>query len=242
MEPFLLLCSLHNELLRMLPVKAGRQFEGLQHAARWFRKTGHFDNRMAKKVSHLDIAFNLTRHLSVPGNDNFVKNIPDCLMDPEKVVAEAIDAKSGLENYCLTIRNSLQEESHSTKFTSDNKDDFEKAVQDKLDWLDKSQLAKKDEIEAKQKELEGVIGTIMLEMHCKSLRDKMCDPMRARFHARAIDEQELTEFTLPLIVGSFGDAAIGSAKVALTLKFLDSVARKEIKNMIDFWFPGGCTV
>jgi len=34
-----------------------------------------------------------------------------------------------------------------------------------LDWLDKNQLAEKDEFEAKQKELEGVVNPIMMKVY-----------------------------------------------------------------------------
>merc|ERR1719265_1362016 len=57
-----------------------------------------------------------------------------------------IEAKNGLENYCFTMRNTLNEEKL--------KDKFEAGDQETLDWLDKNQLAEKDEFEAKQKELE----------------------------------------------------------------------------------------
>merc|ERR1712157_109304 len=65
-----------------------------------------------------------------------------------------IEAKNGLENYCFTMRNTLQEEKLQDKFEGDDKDKIEKAVQEALDWLDKNQMAEKDEFEAKQKELE----------------------------------------------------------------------------------------
>merc|ERR1712166_849300 len=69
-----------------------------------------------------------------------------------------IEAKNGLENYCFTMRNTLQEEKLKEKFEGDDKDKIEKAVQETLDWLDKNQLAEKDEFETKQKELEGVVN------------------------------------------------------------------------------------
>merc|ERR1711974_135668 len=75
-----------------------------------------------------------------------------------------IEAKNGLENYCFTMRNTLQEEKLKEKFEGDDKDKIEKAVQDTLDWLDKNQLAEKDEFEAKQKELEGVVNPIMMKV------------------------------------------------------------------------------
>merc|ERR1711957_733883 len=76
-----------------------------------------------------------------------------------------IEAKNGLENYCFTMRNTLQEEKLKEKFEGDDRDKIEKAVQETLDWLDKDQLAEKDEFEAKQKELEGVGNPIMMKVY-----------------------------------------------------------------------------
>merc|ERR1712134_153786 len=59
---------------------------------------------------------------------------------------QKVEAKNGLENYCFTMRNTLNEEKLKEK--------IEEAVQEALDWLDKNQLAEKDEFEAKQKEVE----------------------------------------------------------------------------------------
>merc|ERR1740133_626276 len=63
-----------------------------------------------------------------------------------------IEAKNGLENYCFTMRNTLGEEKLKEKFEAGDKEKIEKAVQDTLDWLDKNQVAEKDECEAKLKE------------------------------------------------------------------------------------------
>merc|ERR1719324_1220133 len=76
-----------------------------------------------------------------------------------------IEAKNGLENYCFTMRNTLQEEKLQDKFEDGDKDKIEKAVQEALDWLDKNQLAEKDEFEAKQKELEGIVNPIMMKVY-----------------------------------------------------------------------------
>merc|ERR1711990_1316155 len=64
---------------------------------------------------------------------------------------EKVEAKNGLENYCFTMRNTLQEEKLKDKFEGGDKEKIEKAVQDTLDRLDKNQLAEKDEFEAKQR-------------------------------------------------------------------------------------------
>merc|ERR1719336_1216482 len=76
-----------------------------------------------------------------------------------------IEAKNGLENYCFTMRNTLQEEKLKDKFEGGDKEKIEAAVQETLDWLDKNQLAEKDEFEAKQKELEGTVNPIMMKVY-----------------------------------------------------------------------------
>merc|ERR1711979_33437 len=76
-----------------------------------------------------------------------------------------VEAKNGLENHCFTMRNTLQEEKLKDKFDPGDKDKIEAAVKEALDWLDKNQLAEKEEFEAKQKELEGVINPIMMKVY-----------------------------------------------------------------------------
>merc|ERR1712062_720966 len=78
---------------------------------------------------------------------------------------EKVEAKNGLENYCFTMRNTLQEEKLKDKFEGGDKEKIEKAGQDALDWLDKNQLAEKDEFEAKQKEVEGIVNPIMMKVY-----------------------------------------------------------------------------
>merc|ERR1739845_116063 len=78
---------------------------------------------------------------------------------------EKVEAKNGLENYCFTMRNTLEEEKLKDKFESGDKEKIEKAVQEALDWLDKNQLAEKEEFEAKQKEVEGVVNPIMMKVY-----------------------------------------------------------------------------
>merc|ERR1712050_780783 len=58
-----------------------------------------------------------------------------------------------------------QEEKLKEKFEDGDKEKIEKAVQDTLDWLDKNQLAEKDEFDGKQKELEGVVNPIMMKVY-----------------------------------------------------------------------------
>merc|ERR1712159_619426 len=78
---------------------------------------------------------------------------------------QKIEAKNGIENYCYSMRNSLSEEKLQDKFEGDDKEKIEKAVQETLDWLDRNQMAEKDEFEAKQKELEAIVNPIMMKVY-----------------------------------------------------------------------------
>ena len=86
-------------------------------------------------------------------------------MSNDEVNKFKIDATYDLGNYCFTMRNTLQEEKLKEKFEDGDKEKIEKAVQEGLDWLDKNQLAEKDEFDAKQKEIEGVVNPIMMKVY-----------------------------------------------------------------------------
>jgi len=98
-------------------------------------------------------------------------DIDRMVSEAEKYAAEdeqnkkKIEAKNGLENYCYSMKNTLQEEKLQDKFEGDDKDKIEKAVQDALDWLERNQMAETEEFEAKQKELEGIINPIMMKVY-----------------------------------------------------------------------------
>merc|ERR1711979_45203 len=119
------------------------------------------DNNLLGKF-HLD---------GIPPAPRGVPEIDRMVQEAEKFKAEdeanrgKVEAKNGLENYCFTMRNTLQEEKLKEKLEGGDKDKIEKAVQDALDWLDKNQLAEKDEFEAKQKELEGIVNPIMMKVY-----------------------------------------------------------------------------
>ncbi|KAF4660112.1 70-kilodalton heat shock protein [Perkinsus olseni] len=78
---------------------------------------------------------------------------------------EKIEAKNGLENYCYTLKNTLQDEKLKDKISDEDKAAIEKAVDEALGWLDKNQLAEKEEFEHKQKEVEGIVNPIMMKVY-----------------------------------------------------------------------------
>ena len=66
-----------------------------------------------------------------------------------------IEAKNGLEIYCFTARSTL------VVFGKKDRDKIEKAVWATLGWLRNNHFAEKDEYEAKQKELQGMVKPII---------------------------------------------------------------------------------
>jgi L1 cell adhesion molecule like protein len=77
---------------------------------------------------------------------------------------EKVEAKNSLENYCFTMKNSLNDLKED-KIDASDKEAVTKAVDETLQWLDSNQLAEKDEFEAKMKELQDLINPIMTKVH-----------------------------------------------------------------------------
>ena len=63
----------------MLSERTGTHFQGLQQASRVLRKTSHLPDRLAKKMSNIDVAFNLIRHITSASVDSFVKELDAAL-------------------------------------------------------------------------------------------------------------------------------------------------------------------
>merc|ERR1712167_35729 len=72
---------------------------------------------------------------------------------------------NGLENYCFSMRNTLDEPNLKEKFEEGDKEKIEEAVKEALDWLEKNQMAEKEEFDAKQKEVEAVANPIMMKAY-----------------------------------------------------------------------------
>merc|ERR1712203_1023520 len=124
-------------------------------------------------VSAQDKASGKTNQITITNEKGRLSQaeIDRMVQEAEKYKAEdeankvKIEAKNGLENYCFQMRNTLSDDKLKDKFEAGDKEKIEKAVQDVLDWLDKNQMAEKDEFEAQQKELEGVVNPIMMKVY-----------------------------------------------------------------------------
>merc|ERR1719382_1590305 len=70
-----------------------------------------------------------------------------------------VEAKNALENYCYSMKNTLDDEKVKDKKKASE------AIDEALKWLEGNQLAEKEEFEHKRKEIEGICTPIMTAMY-----------------------------------------------------------------------------
>jgi len=75
-----------------------------------------------------------------------------------------VEAKNGLENYCYSLKSSIEGEEVKDKIPEDDKKTLLDAINDASTWLDANQTAEKEEYEEKQKALEGIAMPILQKM------------------------------------------------------------------------------
>jgi heat shock protein 1/8 len=98
--------------------------------------------------------------------------------DIEKMVSEAekfkseddlvrrrIESRNGLENYCFSIKNTLNDEKLKDKFTTDDINLIHDISKEGIEWLEANQNASPEEVEAKQKEYEAKYNPIMMRVY-----------------------------------------------------------------------------
>eukprot|EP01069_Polyplicarium_translucidae_P012961 Polyplicarium_translucidae@DN682_c0_g1_i2.p1 len=76
-----------------------------------------------------------------------------------------IESKNALENYCFSMRNAMEEEKIKEKIEEADKKVVEAKIDETLQWLERNQLAEKDEFDGKQKDLEAVCNPIMMKVY-----------------------------------------------------------------------------
>jgi L1 cell adhesion molecule like protein len=104
--------------------------------------------------------------------------------DVERMIAEAekfkaqdevqrkkIEAKNSLENYCFSLRNSINEEKLSTSLGAD-KETLAKKIEDTLSWMETHPMEEADVYDRKQKELEGFSNPLLTRAYSQAQGDK----------------------------------------------------------------------
>ncbi|RKP20691.1 heat shock protein 70 [Rozella allomycis CSF55] len=83
----------------------------------------------------------------------------------DEQAAARIQSKNQLEGYAYSLRNSMNEDNLKDKFSADDKSTLESKIDETLKWLDEHLDAKKEEFDAKHKELESVANPIMSKLY-----------------------------------------------------------------------------
>jgi heat shock protein 1/8 len=79
--------------------------------------------------------------------------------------SERVGAKSALEQYAFSMRNTLSDEKFKDKLEKSDKDKIEKAVKDTIDWVAENEQAEKEEFEKKREELEEICRPIITKLY-----------------------------------------------------------------------------
>ena len=98
-------------------------------------------------------------------------DIDRMVSEAEKYAAEddankqKIEAKNGLENYCYSMKSTLDDDKVKEKISEEDAAKAKKAIEDALSWLEGNQMAEAEEFESKQKECEEICTPIMTAMY-----------------------------------------------------------------------------
>jgi len=79
--------------------------------------------------------------------------------------SERVGAKSALEQYAFSMKNTLADEKFKDKIEKSDKEKIEKAVKDAIDWVAENEQAEKEEFEKKREELEEVCRPIITKLY-----------------------------------------------------------------------------
>merc|ERR1711981_857555 len=87
--------------------------------------------------------------------------------DEDAKVKDKVDKRNALEGYAYNLRNTLNDEEKgiADKISEEDREKLEEAVKETLDWLDENDDAEGEEVEEKQKELEGIANPIMSKIY-----------------------------------------------------------------------------
>ena len=100
--------------------------------------------------------------LSQEDIDRMVREAEKFKEEDDKMKAQ-IEAKNQLENFCYSVRNTLEE--NKEKIGEENKKKGDDIVKEMIEWLDTHQNETKEVYEGKQKEMESKMQSIFSGMY-----------------------------------------------------------------------------
>uniref|UniRef100_A0A3Q3E0K7 78 kDa glucose-regulated protein n=1 Tax=Labrus bergylta TaxID=56723 RepID=A0A3Q3E0K7_9LABR len=86
--------------------------------------------------------------------------------DDDKKLKERIDVRNELESYAYSLKNQIgDKEKLGGKLSDEDKEIIEKAVEEKIEWMESHQEAEREDFQAKKKELEEVVQPIISKLY-----------------------------------------------------------------------------
>lgn len=86
--------------------------------------------------------------------------------DEDRMVRERVEARSKLEGYAYSMKSTVSDKDKlGEKIGAEDAATINKAVTETLNWLESNKDSSKDDVEAKQKELEGICNPIISKVY-----------------------------------------------------------------------------
>lgn len=86
--------------------------------------------------------------------------------DEDKTLKERVDARNELESYAYSLKSQVADkEKLGGKLSDEDKSTIEKAVQEKIDWLESNREAETEELQSQKKELESIVQPIVGKLY-----------------------------------------------------------------------------
>jgi len=86
--------------------------------------------------------------------------------DEDKTLKERVEARNELESYAYSLKNQIgDKEKLGGKLSEDEKSTIEKAVTEKIEWLDANKEATAEELQTQKKELEAIVQPIVGKLY-----------------------------------------------------------------------------
>uniref|UniRef100_A0A4W3JKG8 Heat shock cognate 71 kDa protein-like n=2 Tax=Callorhinchus milii TaxID=7868 RepID=A0A4W3JKG8_CALMI len=83
----------------------------------------------------------------------------------DEIQRNRVAAKNALESYAYSMKSTMEDDNMKGKISEDDKQKVLSKVKEVLDWLDKNQMAEKEEYEFQQKELEKLCNPIVASLY-----------------------------------------------------------------------------
>merc|ERR1711966_182892 len=85
--------------------------------------------------------------------------------EEDKKHMDKVNAKNGLEGYCYSLKNTINDEKVKDKIDEADRKSIEDKASEIITWIEDNEHAEVEEFEEKKKELEGIANPIMSKMY-----------------------------------------------------------------------------